>query len=87
DYQRRGVASALMRAMFDLADNWMNIVRLELSVFSDNAAAIALYRKHGFVIEGEAKADSFRAGRYVDTTHMARLNPRSPATERPVPDR
>jgi putative acetyltransferase len=76
DYQGRGIGSALMRAMLDLADNWLNLVRVELSVFSDNATAIALYKKHGFVIEGEAKADSFRAGRYVNTTHMARLNPR-----------
>ncbi len=36
----------------DLADNWLNLQRLELTVYSDNAAAIALYRKFGFEQEG-----------------------------------
>jgi putative acetyltransferase len=78
DYQRRGVGAALMRAMLDLADNWLNLVRLELSVFTDNAGAIALYERHGFVREGVVRCDSFRAGRYADTLRMARLNPSLP---------
>ena len=35
-YAGRGVGDALMRAALDLADNWLNIVRVELSVFADN---------------------------------------------------
>jgi putative acetyltransferase len=75
DWQRRGVGSALMAAALDLADRWLNYRRLELTVFTDNAAALALYRKFGFVIEGTHRDHAFRDGRYVDAYSMARLNP------------
>jgi putative acetyltransferase len=73
DWQGRGVGSMLMAAAVDLADNWLNLLRLELHVYADNAPAIALYRKYGFVVEGTHRAFGFRAGRYVDGASMARL--------------
>jgi putative acetyltransferase len=75
DAQGRGVGSALMRATLDLADNWLNLQRVELWVFTDNLAAVALYRKFGFVVEGTCRAHAFRDGRYCDTYAMARLHP------------
>jgi putative acetyltransferase len=71
--QGLGVGSALMRAAIDLADNWLNLVRLELMVFAANEAAISLYRKFAFEIEGTARAFGFQAGRYVDVHTMARV--------------
>ncbi len=56
-----------------MADNWLNYTRLELTVYTDNAAALALYRKFGFEIEGTLKAYAFRDGRYIDAYTMARL--------------
>lgn len=73
DWSGRGVGSALLGAAVDLADNWLNLQRLELTVYSDNAAAIALYRKHGFVEEGRSPAYAFRQGRFVDALHMGRV--------------
>jgi putative acetyltransferase len=73
DWQGRGVGSALMRAGVDLADNWLNLARLELTVYTDNQAAIALYQKFGFAIEGTLRRYAFRAGAYVDAYAMARL--------------
>jgi L-phenylalanine/L-methionine N-acetyltransferase len=73
DYQNRGVGSALMAAMIDLADNWLGLRRLELEVWTDNAPAIHLYEKFGFVIEGTAHQYARRAGELVDAYHMARL--------------
>jgi putative acetyltransferase len=75
DFHGQGVGTALMAEMCHLADDWLNLVRLELSVASDNAAAIALYTKFGFVTEGEARWDIFRAGRYAHSTRMARIRP------------
>lgn len=69
----KGVGTALLKELVDAADNWLDIRRLELTVFSDNAPAIALYRKFGFISEGEHKAFAFRAGEYVDALVMARL--------------
>jgi putative acetyltransferase len=73
DYWNRGVGSALMAALLDLADNWLDLKRVELEVFVDNAAAIHLYEKFGFVIEGTKRKYAFRMGEYVDTHVMARV--------------
>jgi L-phenylalanine/L-methionine N-acetyltransferase len=59
--------------MIDLADNWLGLHRIELTVYVDNAPAIHLYEKFGFVIEGTARAFALRGGEYVDAHTMARL--------------
>jgi putative acetyltransferase len=73
DFQGRGVGDALMTALLSIADGWLNVFRVELTVFTDNERAIALYRKHGFEIEGTHKAYALRAGQYADTHTMARV--------------
>ena len=73
EWQGRGVGRALMRAILELADNWLNVIRLELTVFADNERAIALYREMGFEPEGTHKAYALRAGHYVDALFMARI--------------
>lgn len=75
DFQGRGVGKALMEEALHVADNWLNITRLELTVFSDNARAIALYEKFGFEREGLLRCDVFRNGAYVDGVPMARIRP------------
>jgi len=77
--QRKGVGSALMAAMCDYADRWAGALRLELTVYTDNAPAIALYRKFGFEIEGTHRAYAMRDGRYADAYSMARLHPDPPS--------
>jgi putative acetyltransferase len=76
DWQGKGVGSALMEAALDLADNWLNLTRVELSVYVDNAAGVALYKKFGFEIEGTHRRFAFRGGEFVDAYSMARLTPR-----------
>jgi L-phenylalanine/L-methionine N-acetyltransferase len=73
DWQHQGIGSALMQAAINLADNWLNLRRLELEVFTDNEPAIRLYQKHGFTIEGRLVQFAFRDGQYVDAYFMARL--------------
>jgi len=73
DWQGKGVGTALMEAALDLADNWLNLTRIELSVYTDNAAGIALYKKFGFEIEGTHRRYAFRNGEYVDAYSMARI--------------
>lgn len=78
DWQGKGVGSALMHALVELADNWLPVIRIELTVFTDNERAIALYRKFGFEIEGTHKGYALRDGRYVDTYSMARVRSKPP---------
>jgi L-phenylalanine/L-methionine N-acetyltransferase len=63
----------LMAALLDTADNWLNLKRLELEVYTDNHRAIALYQGFGFVMEGTHQAVAFREGVYVDSHVMARV--------------
>ncbi|HVK31238.1 MAG TPA: GNAT family N-acetyltransferase [Burkholderiaceae bacterium] len=76
--QGRGVGSALMGAVVEWSDRWAQLLRLELTVYTDNAPAIALYRKFGFEHEGTHRAYALRDGVYVDALCMARLHPNPP---------
>ncbi len=76
--QGQGVGSELMRSLCDYADQWAQILRIELTVFIDNARAIALYQRFGFRVEGTHRAYAMRHGRYVDVLAMARLHPCPP---------
>jgi L-phenylalanine/L-methionine N-acetyltransferase len=75
DFQRRGIGSALTAALVDVADNWLDLKRLELTVYVDNEPAIRLYQKFGFEVEGTCRDYAFRGGQYVDSFSMARLRP------------
>lgn len=79
--QGQGVGTALMQAMCDYADRWMAFLRIELTVYVDNASAIALYRKFRFEIEGRHRGYAMRDGRYVDAYAMARLHPDPPSID------
>jgi putative acetyltransferase len=71
----RGAGSALMAALLDVADRWLGLRRIELTVYADNARAIALYERFGFEREGLHKAFALRDGVLVDALAMARLRP------------
>lgn len=75
DWAGKGVGSALLGAALVMADNWLNLQRVELTVYTDNQGALALYRKFGFVEEGLARGYAFRQGEYVDALYMARIRP------------
>ena len=76
--QGQGVGQALMAALLDYADNWAQILRIELTVYHDNVRAIRLYERHGFEHEGRLKAYGLRNGVFEDVLSMARLHPRQP---------
>lgn len=73
DYQNQGAGTALVKALLELADNWLMLVRVELDVYTDNAKAIHLYEKLGFEREGVLRKAAIRNGRYADLMMMSRL--------------
>lgn len=78
DWQGKGVGTALVQAAVDLADKWLNLIRLELEVYTDSEPAIRLYEKFGFRVEGTLTRFAYRDGQYVDAYLMARLRQHDP---------
>ena len=73
DWRGRGVGSALLEAAIEWARE-RGLHKLTLSVFPHNAAAIALYRKFGFVEEGRRVKHYRRAsGELWDALEMGLL--------------
>ncbi len=75
-FQGQGLGKMLMLTAIDLADNWLNLVRLHLDVYIDNERAIRLYKNFDFEIEGHIRCSAFRGGNYIDSYLMARLSPK-----------
>ena len=73
DFVGRGIGTALIGELVDVADNWLGLTRIELNVYADTAVAIRLYEKFGFKREGVFVAYAYRDGRYVDSVAMARV--------------
>lgn len=74
NYHGLGIGSKLIETVIDLADNWLQVKRIEIDVNADNERAIQCYQKFGFEVEGTAKGASFRDGQHIDILYMARLN-------------
>ncbi|HEY8890210.1 MAG TPA: GNAT family N-acetyltransferase [Clostridium sp.] len=73
DFHSKGVGSMLMKHVMNLADNELNLKRLELSVFKDNERGIGLYKKFGFEVEGSIRMSALRNEVYADEYAMARI--------------
>lgn len=78
--QGTGVGKSLMIEALSQADNWLNLVRVELEVHSDNLSAASLYEKVGFEKEGIKRLSTFKNGRYIDMLIMSRLHPTYPTS-------
>jgi L-phenylalanine/L-methionine N-acetyltransferase len=74
DYQGKGIGTALLKKILDLADNWLMLIRVELNAFVENEGAVKLYKALGFVIEGVKKYAAIREGKYADEYMMARYH-------------
>ena len=62
--------------LFETMEAWVrqkHFHRLELSVMMHNKAAVALYKKRGFEIEGTKRHSLVINGQYVDEYYMAKL--------------
>jgi putative acetyltransferase len=73
DFHRQGIGSKLLAAALNLADNWLHLTRVELTVFIDNKPAIGLYKKFGFETEGQLRHYALRDGQLTDVFAMARI--------------
>jgi putative acetyltransferase len=73
EWTGRRVGTTLLGEIIDYAERWLGMRRLELTVYVDNAPALALYRRFGFAVEGTLRAYALRDGALVDAYAMARM--------------
>ncbi|WP_042455463.1 GNAT family N-acetyltransferase [Neobacillus dielmonensis] len=72
DYTGKGIGTQL----FTELENWAaanQVHRLELTVMCHNEAAVALYKKMGFEIEGVKRHSLIIDGNYIDEYYMGKL--------------
>lgn len=71
-YRGRGIGGALLATTLNAALE-RGLTRIELVVRADNEVAIALYRRHGFEVEGRLRHYLVVDGQTYDALQMARL--------------
>jgi len=69
----RGFGTEATRLLLTFGFHDLNLQRIFLHVLADNAPAIRLYEKVGFVTEGVLRRAAHIDGRYVDVRIMAML--------------
>lgn len=72
DYRGRKIGVNLFKELIAWASN-NDIVRLELTVMTNNKGAIGLYEKMGFKIEGLKEKSLLVDGKYIDEYYMAKI--------------
>ena len=71
-YRGRGIGQTLFEAALHAAQD-EGLERVELDVYASNTAAISLYEKFGFEVEGRKRRARKLDGEYDDMLIMARL--------------
>jgi L-phenylalanine/L-methionine N-acetyltransferase len=71
-HQGQGVGTHLLQALLEIADLWLLLRRVELTVLTENEGAKRLYERSGFVIEGCRRMSIIARGELKDEWLMAR---------------
>ncbi|HRX03961.1 MAG TPA: GNAT family protein [Anaerolineae bacterium] len=74
-YWGRGIGSEAMRLVIDYGFDYLNLHRIYLRVFAENARAIHVYEGLGFQHEGRLRDAEWRHGRWLDMLYMSVLEP------------
>lgn len=69
-HQGRGYAGIATRKVLEHAFGVLNLHKVYLLVDTENHAAVHIYEKVGFTVEGVLREEFFSAGRYRDATRM-----------------
>ncbi|MCT4705627.1 spermidine N1-acetyltransferase [Enterobacteriaceae bacterium H11S18] len=70
DFQGKGLASRAAKLAMDYGFSVLNLYKLYLIVDKENAKAVHIYKKLGFMVEGELIHEFFINGEYRNTIRM-----------------
>lgn len=73
EHWRKGVGREAIELMLKYAFHTLNLNRVWLKVYQEHQAAVKLYMKCGFVLEGVLRQDAYLEGKYRDTLIMSVL--------------
>jgi putative acetyltransferase len=73
EWRNQGIGSKLLARAVEWARDTSVVTRIELHVYTRNEAAIHLYKKYGFEVEGRLRCRVYRDGEYHDNLAMALL--------------
>ena len=72
EYHGQGIGTRLLETLLDVADRWLLLRRVELTVVAENERAWRLYERLGFEKEGLRKLSVISQGEIKDEWLMAR---------------
>jgi len=67
----KGLGTEAVKLLLGYGFDYLGLRRVNLSVLADNAVALGLYERLGFLREGLERRAVLRGGRYLDVVHMA----------------
>ena len=76
DFQRKGYATEALGAVLQYGFDQMKLHSVEGNCGPENAASIALLKKHGFQQEGYLRENYFQNGKFRDTMRFSLLTNR-----------
>lgn len=72
-FWNNGYGTEATKFIVDYSFNWFGLNRMSLGVFANNARAIAIYEKLGFVMEGRKRQAVWMDNRWEDSLSMGIL--------------
>lgn len=74
-HQRQGLGRRALRAGVKIGFEGLGLRKISLSVRLDNACAVRLYAREGFIVEGVLRSERLYRGTPIDLLRMALLRP------------
>lgn len=85
EHQGKGIASRATKLAIEYGFGVLNLYKIVLIVDKENHKALHVYKKLGFVMEGELKHEFFINGQYRDVIRMRLFQQDFLAAHRPKP--
>lgn len=73
NYRLNAVGNRLMETIINFAEDWLAILRLEVTVSTNNKICLNMCKRYNFEIEGVSKMFAFSDGNYIDAYRLARI--------------